>query len=143
MRTQEEIVNKIKADDGMFSFIPEVLIGFLTHENALPFLDDEWKDKAAEWIAKPQDRDAIINEMMEYVEFAWEKCLDHRGLSAGRSVSKMRGWLWLLGDDEALAFAEDDNNYSNYGAPILRHISVKYSFPIPDDEDTRRMAEGQ
>lgn len=143
MKSQEELVAKIKAESGMFSFIPGVLIEYLDFDNAMQFLDDEWKGKREEWEMKPQDREAIIQDMREYMDFAWGKCINHRGISAGRSVDKMKAWLWLLGDVDAYNFANDDSNYPNYGAPILMHISEKYGFPIPDDEDARLMARGE
>lgn len=143
MKNQKELVAKIKAESGMFSFIPEVLIEYLDFDHAIPFLNDEWRDKRGEWEVKSQDREAIIADMRSYMEFAWGKCLDHRGISAGRSVEKMKAWLWLLGDVDAYTFANDGTNYPNYGAPILMHISDKYGFPIPDDEDARLMAQGK
>jgi hypothetical protein len=69
--------------------------------------------------------------------FAWGKARDHRGISASRSVEKMRTWVWLLDDPEITA------NYQNYGAPILRAICERYGFPIPDGDDMRRMSEGE
>jgi len=67
------------------------------------------------------------------VAFGWGKVRNHRGLSADRTILKMKAWLWLLGDDELEAFAADYANYPQYGAPILKAICEKYDFPIPED----------
>lgn len=89
------------------------------------------------------DRDSIVAAMREYMTFAIGKALDHRGISAGRSVDHFRGWLWLLGDDETLAFAETEGNYAQYGAPVLSRICERYAFPQSDDEAFTRMAQGK
>lgn len=75
----------------------------------------------------------VLAVMKDYMAFAWGKALDHRGISTSRSVIKMSVWLWILGDVELLAFAENSTNYRNYGVPILRKISQKYNFEIPEE----------
>ena len=77
----------------------------------------------------------VTARMREYMEFAMGKALNHRGLSANRSLMHFETWLWLLGDDEMLSFAEDDKNFPNYGMPVLKAISRKYGFPIPEDAE--------
>jgi hypothetical protein len=34
--------------------------------------------------------------------------------------------VWLLRDDELLAFLEDNDNYLDYGRPMLTQIESKY-----------------
>lgn len=95
-------------------------------------------------MVEPLSDDRVRDEMRQYMaEVGWDKVLGHRGISAGRTVEKMTAWLWLLGDDEMVRFAEDDSNYPQYGAPILKAICEKYGFPIPDDPAARRMAVGR
>ncbi len=97
----------------------------------------------SDWEPIPLTHEAVLAEMKEYMEFAWGKVDAHRGISASRSVEKMQAWLWLLGDEETLTFARDDDNYTNYGAPVLMKICQVYDFPIPDDEGIRNMAQGK
>jgi hypothetical protein len=80
--------------------------------------------------------------MRDYMEFAWGKADDHRGLSAMRSVEKFKAWVWLLGNDKLVEFCEDDDHYAYYGAPVLQRICQEYSFPIPDDAGIQRMMKG-
>lgn len=142
MRTEQEIIEYCKeVADEIFGFKLDVLLPYLSAENVKPFLRDD--ADLSLWTTKPLVRDSILSEMREYMEFAWDKVDNHRGLSAGRSVDKMQAWLWLLGDNETLAFAEDENNYPNYGAPILKCICEVYSFSIPNSEDVLRMAQGK
>lgn len=81
--------------------------------------------------------------MKDYMAFAWEKALGHRGLSAGRSVVRFRAWCWLIGDDDAVAFIDDEKNFPYYGVPILRYLSRRYAFLEPEGEEVDRMAGGK
>lgn len=144
MKTQQEIIDyykEIKEDD-FFGFKGDILLSYLDKEHVMQFLkpgailSDEWK-------ANPLERDFIIKEMKEYMEFAWDKAERHRGLSATRSIEKMQAYLWLLEDDDTLTFSEREGNYKNYGAPILWKICEVYGFPIPESSAIKNMSEGK
>lgn len=141
-RTAEEILAYIKEPRGMFDFTADVAVGFLPYSLAEEFLNDEYKAKVAageeEWKQHPLTRDFVIEQMRDYMEFAWGKVEDHRGLSAGRSVNKMTAWCWLLGDEETT-----DTHHAQYGAPILMAVCKKYGFPAPEGEWVARMAAGK
>ena len=84
MRTQQEILDRIKKrkDKDVFGFEWPYYAGALTFENVKPFLkdgvtEDDWDQDTEEGIKK---------QAIEYMEFAWEKANDCRGLSAGRSI---------------------------------------------------------
>lgn len=76
----------------------------------------------------PLTEETIIEEMRSYMGFALGKARNERGISASRSVWKYVQWLWVLEDEELLAFAEDDDNYPMYGMPVLQKICDKYGF---------------
>lgn len=122
MRTIDEVQRRfkefIKSDDDYFSFEAGALAEFLPEVNP----------KAAS-LAET----IVLSTMREYMGFAWNKAIDHRGISTSGSVAKMAAWLWILDDEELRAFALDDANYRNYGVPVLRRISEKYSFEIPEE----------
>lgn len=142
MRTQDEIAERAHSSSEFLNFAPDVIVPFLDFEHAQPFLKPEVT--AGEWACKELTREAVLAEMREYMaEYGWPKVLDHRGLSAERTVQKMTAWLWLLGDDEAVAFAEDEGNYPQYGAPVLKFICERLGFPVPTDEEAHRMARGE
>lgn len=141
MRTAEEIVQQIKGSKSLFGFEVSVWIVYLPFEQARQFLKPE--ADVSKWEYKEPTRENILSEMREYMAFAWSKVQDHRGLSANRSVEKMKAWLWLLEDQESFDFADDESNYAQYGAPILKHISEKYGFEIPESEEIERMARGE
>ncbi len=139
MRTQDEIVEHIRANEGLLDFTASALVPYLDFEHAKPWLKEDVT--ADQWKPTPLDRETVLAEMREYMEFAWGKVEDHRGISASRSVDKMGAWVWLLGDDEVLADFKA-TGYPNYGAPKLAVVCRAYGFPIPDDEGVQRMIQG-
>ena len=143
MRTQEDIAKLVEAKSNqIFSFTPEVLVPYLDFNHAKKFLKPDVT--AEQWTPQALKDDVIKEEMREYMErIGWDKVEDHRGISAGRTVEKMRAWLWLLGDEEMYAFADDKGNYPQYGAPILKAICLKYGFPIPTGAGVERMMTGK
>ena len=143
MRTTEEIVDRMRAQqaDDFFGWTAEVLVPYLPANEAREFCKAD--ADLSDWEPLPRDDESVRSEMAAYMSFAWNKVLNHRGVSASRSVEKMSVWLWLLGDDETLAFAEDESNFQNYGAPILKRICERHGFPMIEDEGVRRMAEGK
>lgn len=154
MRTQPEIVDLYrKRAAAPFDFAGEALISFLDYDHAKEFLRPEVT--AEEWAntrhsvggdapahARVLVGADIPEQMAGYMRFAWGKVEDHRGISAGRSVQKLAALAWLTGDDEILPFSDDNNNYAQYGAPILKYICEKYGLPVPSDEGLLRMAQG-
>lgn len=134
VRTQEEILarmNEIK-DDDFFGFETGDLVDYLDFEHAQPFLQEDVVKK--QW----EDRDKFTPEerIKDYMNFAWEKANNKRGISASRSISHMRAWLWLAGNQELLDFSNEDDNYAPYGKPILSKICEYYGLTDQDNGDT-------
>lgn len=86
------------------------------------------------------DRNDVLAEMKDYMAFALTKAEDHRGLSASRSVSHYRAWIWLLGDEDFQAI--DWDQYGPYGAPILKQICDRFAFEHPFEGVLGRMSQG-
>ena len=143
MRTLDEIVDfyRKNSKEDFLGFTADVLLAYLPVERVKEFAKED--ADLSKWQPKLLTREAVLEEMKDYMEFAWDKAENHRGISAWRSVEKMQAWLWLLGDEPTLTFAKEDDNYTNYGAPILMKICQIYGFPIPDDEGVRNMAQGK
>lgn len=143
MRTDQEIYEYYKQNrkNDMMGFSAEVLLPYLSLDLAKEFLKPD--ADLSKWVQLELSEKAILEEMNGYMEFAWGKVINHRGISASRSVEKMSMWLYILGNDEMVEFCQDDKNYMNYGAPVLKKICEKYDFPIPDDKEVHRMAEGK
>jgi hypothetical protein len=141
MRTEKEIVERIRNSKSLFGFDQGVLLSYLPFQTAKEFLKPEVTD--AQWSGYPLPPEKAREELVEYLDFAIGKCADHRGLSAVRSVEKLAAWLWLLQDDELLAFANDDSNYPQYGAPIVKAIADKYAPGLEQPSGFLRMASGE
>ena len=79
----------------------------------------------------PFTRENVLIELKEDLEFAFEKALDRRSISAEAMYAVIKMWNWIL--EEGL---EIFDNYSNYGLPLLKATAVKYGFdnPINNDE---------
>lgn len=139
-RSPEEIQVYCKERQGMFGFHIEVLVPYLPYELAKEWLKDEVDGK--KWQPSPCTVTAVEEEASQYMAFAWEKVSDHRGLSAGRNIEKMRAWMWLLGDDESVSTCDNEGLYAQYGAPILKAVSEKHGWPVPETDVIQRMGRG-
>jgi len=121
MRTQEQIIERINArrEGDMFGFEWPIYLEMLSFENAKQFLKPE--AKAENWTVKTEDQ--IRAEAIDYMNFAWKKANDCRGISANRSVMHYQAWLWLLGEDWGDALMDD---YEYYGKPQLVRICAHF-----------------
>lgn len=122
MRTQQEIVDRIEVrkEHDFLGFEVGEYVNFLDYDHAQPYLKvgvtpDQW--------AKVRSSCADIkNIMADYMEFAWDKAKNCRGISAVRSIMHYQAWLWIEGSTEAMNLIDDIADYSAYGKPELRKI---------------------
>lgn len=142
MRTQAEIVEWYRHEqhNDLLGFTAQVVLPYLPVEQLREFCKSG--ADLSDWEADPLTERDVLEAMRLYMKFAWGKVQNHRGISANRSVLKMSAWLWLLGDEEMVAFCEAHGNYAQYGAPILKAICDKYGFPIPENPKLERMIRG-
>jgi hypothetical protein len=149
MRTDDEILARIKkiSPDDWLGTQQNDLVTALSWHAVQPFLTDEGRLIGPEnWDDTHVHTDEQVrNQIRDYLPFAIDKALNHRGISAGRSIDHFRSWVWLLGD--APYSAIDWDNYAQYGAPILKQVSELVEFPwptsdAPDDRLLNRMANG-
>jgi hypothetical protein len=115
-RTQGEILKRIEEvkENDAFGYQTTDLIEYLEFEGAKKFLNPEVGED--EW--KPQEK-TPREVMIDYMDFAWKKANDKRGLSASRSMDHYTSWLWLDGDEE---LHQTLANYEFYGKPQLVKI---------------------
>ena len=128
MRTQEEIMTRFEKADDLFGTQKGDLIDYMTFENAKPYLQEEYVSKVESGEEKWEIKTDPKKEILEYLDFAYDKAKGERGLSAGRSMLHFRTWIWL--DDEKF-YNEIINlidNYTNYGIPALDKISEHYGY---------------
>lgn len=126
MRTDAEILARIiiVGKNDWLGTQTGVYTSTLSFEVAKPLLKEsctaeDWGDPI------PRDDETIKAEMLGYMEFAWGKANDCRGISAGRSIDHYSAWLWLLGRDAA---ADQILKYTQYGKPWLRAICEDFGW---------------
>jgi len=128
MRTQAEILERFEKADDFFGTQKGDLISYMEFENAKPHLKEDYVKKFEKAEEKWKVSNAPKKEILEYLDFAYDKAEDERGLSAGRSMLHFKTWIWL--DDEKfyneVIYLID--NYTNYGIPALDKISQHYGF---------------
>lgn len=92
--------------------------------------------KPAEGVEPPKEptpwtRENILDRLEADNDFAFEKALNKRGISASFMYATVQTWLWILQDELA-----DHDDYAQYGLPLFKAVAVKYGFdnPIGDDD---------
>ena len=125
MRTQEQIVQQIekrKSDDFLGFEIDEYL-RFLDYEYVKQYLKEGTKPE--QW-GEPSENttEGILKIMLDYMPFAWDKAKNCRGISASRSISHYKAWIWMLDD----GFEFDEDSYCHYGKDLLRAICKQYGW---------------
>lgn len=149
VKTFEQMLVVIEQKEkALLSFIPDALYDFLSVEEALQvgahFGKDTSKADTSGWTdGDARTPESIRARMAKYMrEYGWPKAIGHRGISASRTLDKMRAWAWLAGDEDVLkgAFA---CGYAQYGAPVLAAVCEHYGWPVPDGEDAERMIAGR
>lgn len=137
LRTQDEISKKYKEvtdEECFFEFRKEVLLDYLSFENAKPYLNKSYVEEVE---SGKKVWDIITNieetlqDFLDYMNFAWGKAEDERGISATRSVQKLEMWLWLLGREDLAKIIRDDSLYNPYGAPALIAVCNKLDIKVP------------
>lgn len=125
-RTQDEIVARIeeRKEQDFFGFEVGDLVQYLDFEHAKPYLKDEATPE--KWEQHRETKDPI-DCIKDYMNFAWEKANECRGLSANRSICHMTAWLWLAGEDALVEWVDDERNYRYYGKPALERICDHYA----------------
>lgn len=130
-RTQEEIVRRIE-NSGMdfFGVIAHDLLAYLEFDFAKPYLNED--TTVEQWGEANANVPAPLEQVKEYLPFAWRKANDCRGLSASRSIDHIKTWLWLAGFDIPDAVMD---NYEFYGKPQLVMASVICGFDWPQHDN--------
>ena len=132
-RSIDEIRAKIAEESKQaFGFTSEVLIKYLPFMYAKDYLKKEYVEKVEsgkeKWNRIVNPREAT-QDMLDYFVFGLGKALDERGISASRTLDKLRGWAWLLGRDDLHLILSGDN-YNPYGMPILIEFGEKIGIEV-------------
>jgi len=107
------------------------IIGF-KREVLGAYLKEQYKPEHVDSVLKLSE-DVVIKELLSYLDFAFGKAINHRWISAGRSVEKLATMAWVLDRKDLLEFAENENNYPMYGVPVLKRFAQAFDV-IPPQE---------
>lgn len=122
-RSQDEILARAEAADDCFGWAREVLLTRLDYDHVKPYLNDDVT--ADDWAACVAKTGTLAEEITGYYRFALGKIEDERGISAERSVIKLREMAWLAGRDDVAA-AMDAAPYPEYGAPKVAAFAARF-----------------
>lgn len=128
MRTPEEILKRIEEvkDQDPFGFETSDLLEALDYTLAKPYLREDCTKQEWDESREPYTPEAARNKIRNYLAFAWDKANTGRGLSAVRSQSHFKAWMWLAGDDDVLQQVEAVP-HDPYGIPKLKVIEAHYT----------------
>ena len=134
MRTDKEIIKRIEEIEyrDVFGFETIDLIARLPFDQAKPFLKPEASEQ--DWQPASRNRDDLLQEMLDYMPFAWEKANNCRGISACRTMHHYNTWTWLAGDDFG-----DLTGYQFYGKDNLVRICKHYGWDHTQWDDGKRV----
>lgn len=128
IRTQEEIKERFDAVYDLLGTQKGDLIRYMTFENAKPYLKEEYVKQIEggqeEWKQNTDPK----KEILDYMDFAYDKADGERGLSAGRSMLHFKTWIWLDDKDFYADIVDMIDNYTNYGIPTLDKIAEHYGY---------------
>ena len=131
MKTIEEILkyDSTALDGRDLSRLAEFLTAEQIELMGMEFQDEESKQKH---VPTPYTEEVVKVRLMRDLDFAFQKSLDKRGISAGIMVEVVAMWVWVLGGDVG---ADPYENYAQYGLPYLKAVALHYGFenPIGDD----------
>lgn len=127
-RTQQEILERFEKANDPFGTQQGDLIDYMDFETARQFLKEDYIKQVESGTAQWEKQTDAKKEILEYLDFAYEKAEGERGLSAARSMLHFKTWTWL---DDPTFYDEiigDIENYTDYGLPTLDKIAKHYGF---------------
>lgn len=128
IRTQEEIKERFDQADDLFGTQKGDLISYMTFENAKPYLKEEYVKQVESGEEKWEQSTDPKKDILEYLDFAYDKAEGERGLSAGRSMLHFKTWIWLESKEFYNEIIDLIDNYTSYGIPALDKISEHYEW---------------
>jgi hypothetical protein len=137
LRSIDEIKEQIKENSKkIIDFSNEVLYYYMPFEEVKKDFNDDFVKKVEtgkETWNQITDVKEAAQDFVDYMNFAWSKAMDQRGLSASRSIDKLSTWLWLMGRDDLVQIITDDSLYNPYGAPALIEVSKRMKISVPKE----------
>lgn len=126
-RTADEIIKRIDRIDEQRKDPFAVRISRLVY--SLP--EKEFHEQYFKYFVRPAhdpQRECPLDEIISYINFAYMKACDCRGISAERSIDHFKELIWLLGNDNVYRHYKvvKNNHFAPYGVPVLNWIIDQY-----------------
>lgn len=128
IRTQEEILERFNQVDDILDIQKNDLAAYLSFENVKPFLTEEDVEKVENGDEKWEQSTDPKEDILDYLEFAYEKAENERGLSAYRSMLHFKTWIWLDNEEFYNEIIDMLDNHTEYGIPALDKIAEHYDW---------------
>lgn len=127
LKSEEEVLEKIgdlSIETDPFNFQFETLADSLSPkvliENFYTSLNHEYIDSTDENDDTRPTLKEIVQDMLDYMVFAWMQAVNQKGLSAERSRLKLMSFAFLLNHDEVYKIISKE--YDNYGKDNLLEL---------------------
>jgi hypothetical protein len=136
LRSPKEVFARIKEAENSdyLGFAKEVLMDYADFGDVKHLFKDDYvkeiESGTSQW-KQISDLRECAQEFLDYMNFAWGKAEDQRGISASRSVQKLGEWLWLMNREDLYDEISRDDLYNPYGAPALISVCEKMDIPVP------------
>jgi hypothetical protein len=130
----KEQYESVKKND-FFGFSGEVFTSFINWEDGKEYYKEEYRNKVdagEEQFSYTTDIKEAAQDFLDYMNFAWGKAQDQRGISSSRSISKLSAWLWCMNRPDLSEEINRDDLYNPYGAPALISICDKMGITVPN-----------
>ena len=86
--------------------------------------------EGAVWETLDLTHENVLAQLEKDLDFAFEKALDKRGISASEMYAVIKMWLFVLEDE-----LKDFEYYAQYGLPLFKQVAVKFGFENQIGED--------
>lgn len=143
--TLEEIEKRYdeRREEDMLGFEVNEYIPYMSFDKLRTIAKEDASDDDVRKIMSTLTRDRMLDVMEDYMEFAWDKANNMRGISANRSIEHYVAWTWLAGDSDLSSEIDDMawHGYHYYGKPILERICEFYGWEWKDWDDGVRTNE--
>lgn len=140
--TKEEVDKRYdeRSEGDVLGFEVNEYLIYMSFDKLRTIVKAEMKDDDMREAMATLSRDHMLEVMEKYMEFAWGKANNMRGLSAGRSIEHYIAWTWLAGDAGLSAEIEKMalDGYCYYGKPILERICNFYGWDYGRWDDGER-----
>lgn len=130
-RASAEIFARAQAADDGFGWARGLLLAYCDYETVRPLLTDGVT--ADDWAKIADNPERVGESARSYHLFALGKIAAKRGISAERSVIKLREYAWLMGRDDVVA-AMDAAPYGHYGAPKVAAFGEGFGYAAETGE---------